>query len=54
MGPDDAEQMESDLEAANQEILEAASAQDKTKAELAALEETMKIQQVRHPGHTSQ
>lgn len=40
--------MESDLEAANQEIIEATAAQDKTKAELAALEETMKIQQVRN------
>ena len=47
MDPDGTEQMESDLEAANQEILEATSAQDKTKGELAALKETMKIQQVR-------
>lgn len=39
--------MEADLEAANQEIEEATAAQDKTQAELAALEETMKIQQVR-------
>ena len=46
MGPDGTEQMESDLEAANQEILEATSAQDKTKGELAALRETMKVQQV--------
>jgi hypothetical protein len=44
--PDGTEQMEADLEAATQEIVEATSAQDKTKAELAALEETMKIQQV--------
>lgn len=42
-----AEQMESDLESANQEIVEAIAAQDKTKGELAALEETMKIQQAR-------
>lgn len=43
--------MQSDLEAAKQEIVEATSAQDKTKAELTALEETMKIQQVRSQLH---
>jgi len=41
------EQMVSDLEAAEVEVTEAIAAADKTKAELAALEETMKIQQVR-------
>jgi structural maintenance of chromosome 2 len=41
------EQMVSDLEAAEVEVTEAIAASDKTKAELAALEETMKIQQVR-------
>lgn len=39
--------MESDLEAATQEIEEAIVAQDKTKAELSALQETLKIQQAR-------
>jgi hypothetical protein len=39
--------MVSDLEAAEVEVTEAIAASDKTKAELAALEETMKIQQVR-------
>lgn len=38
--------MEADLEAASQEIIEAKAAQDKTKTELAALAETLKIQQV--------
>lgn len=41
------EQMVSDLEAAEVEVTEAIAASDKTKAEYAALEETMRIQQVR-------
>ena len=41
------EQMVSDLEAAEVEVTEAIAASEMTKAELAALEETMKIQQVR-------
>jgi len=39
--------MVSDLEAAEVEVTEAIAASDKTKSELASLEETMKIQQVR-------
>jgi len=38
--------MVGDLEAAEVEVTEAIAAFDKTKAELAALEETMRIQQV--------
>jgi len=38
--------MVSDLEAAEVEVTEAIAAFDKTKAELGALEETMRIQQV--------
>lgn len=38
--------MASDLEAAEVEVTEAIAAHDKTKGELAALEETMRIQQV--------
>jgi structural maintenance of chromosome 2 len=39
--------MVSDLESAEVEVNEAIAAHDKTKSELAALEETMRIQQVR-------
>jgi structural maintenance of chromosome 2 len=41
------EQLASDLEGAEVEVTEAIAAHDKTKSELAALEETMRIQQVR-------
>jgi hypothetical protein len=39
--------MVADLEAAEVEVTEAIAAADKTKSELAALEETRRIQQVR-------
>jgi hypothetical protein len=41
--------MVSDLEAAEVEVTEATAAHEKTKSELAALEETLRIQQVSAP-----